>query len=124
VDRDTPVSRTPTPLLFLTIILVCASMPCIECFLLFGVSCFSSVGSGVDVSNKFEITINNIRDHYLVINKQGKQPPSSEPMVSKYFKTYYFVTYSSTVFYQWIELSYLMHVPFLSLKYPDPLLLA
>jgi hypothetical protein len=36
---------------------------------------------------------------YLVINKQGKQPPS-EPMVLKYFKTYYFVPHGSTMFYR------------------------
>jgi hypothetical protein len=31
--------------------------------------------------------------------QQGKQPPY-EPMVLKYFKTYYFATYDSTIFYR------------------------
>jgi hypothetical protein len=54
--------------------------------------CFSLVGSGVDVSNDSDVKINNIDEQYLsideqvkkkksgylfylVINKQGKQPP-------------------------------------------------
>jgi hypothetical protein len=53
---------------------------------------FFPVGSGVDVSNEFDVKINNTDDQYLsineqvekknprclfylVINKQGKQPP-------------------------------------------------
>jgi hypothetical protein len=68
------------------------------------------------VSNESDVKINNTEDQYLSINEQvkkknpgyllyfgyqqqGKQPPS-KPMVSKYFKTYYFATYGSTVFYQ------------------------
>jgi hypothetical protein len=69
------------------------------------------------VSNASDVRIDNIGDQYLSINEQvkkknnpgclfyfgyqqqGKQPPS-EPMVSKYFKTYYFVPHGSTVFYQ------------------------
>jgi hypothetical protein len=92
-------------------------MPCLNVVFLFPVCfCFSPVGSGVDVSNESDVKINNTDDQYLsineqvkkknpgflfywVMNKQGKQPPS-EPMVSKYFKTYYFATYDSTVFYQ------------------------
>jgi hypothetical protein len=67
------------------------------------------------VSNEFDIKIDHMEDQYLsineqvkkenhgylfylVINKQGKQPPS-EPMVLKYFKTYYFVPHGSTIFY-------------------------
>jgi hypothetical protein len=57
-----------------------------------GVFCFSPVGSGVDVSNASDINIGDTEDQclsideqfkkknlgylfYLVINKQGKQPP-------------------------------------------------
>jgi hypothetical protein len=77
---------------------------------------FFPVGSGVDVSNESNVKIDHPEDQYLsineqvkkknpgylfylVVNKQGKQPPS-EPMISKYFKTYYFATYGSTVFYR------------------------
>jgi hypothetical protein len=59
---------------------------------LFRCFCFSPVGSGVDVSNDFDVKIDNTEDQYLsineqvkkenpgylfylVINKQGKQPP-------------------------------------------------
>jgi hypothetical protein len=94
-------------------------------------------GSRVDASNDIDWAISRtIPVHRRIIQEeapwlsilfgyqqQGKQPPS-EPMVLKYFKTYYFATYGSTVFYRQVELSYLMHVPFLSPKYPDPLLLA
>jgi hypothetical protein len=59
----------------------------------------------------------------LVINNKASSPPS-EPMVLKYFKTYYFAPLGLTVFYRSIELTYLKHVPFLSPKYPDPLILA
>jgi hypothetical protein len=92
-------------------------MPCLNVAFSFPVCfCFSPVGSGVDVSIEPDVKINNTDDQYLsineqvrkknpgflfylVINKQGKQPPS-EPMVLKYFKTYYFVPHGSTVFYR------------------------
>jgi hypothetical protein len=77
---------------------------------------FSPVGSGVDVSNVSDVKINNIDDQYLSIDEQFKKKnpgylfylvinnkassPPSEPMVSKYFKTYYFVPHGSTVFYR------------------------
>jgi hypothetical protein len=84
---------------------------------LFGVSCFLPVGSRVDVSNESDVKINNTDDQYfsineqvkkknpgdlysLVINNKASSPPPSEPMVSKYFKTYYFATYGSTIFYR------------------------
>jgi hypothetical protein len=68
------------------------------------------------VSNASDVRIDNIDDQYLSIDEQvkkknpgylfysgyqqqGKQPPS-EPMVLKYFKTYYFVPHDSTVFYR------------------------
>jgi hypothetical protein len=35
---------------------------------------------------------------YLVINNKASSPPS-EPMISKYFKTYYFATHGSNAFY-------------------------
>jgi hypothetical protein len=75
---------------------------------------FFPVGSGVDVSNDIELitpedqylSIDELvkkKNHgylfYLVINNKASSPPS-EPMVSKYFKTYYFATYGSTVFYR------------------------
>jgi hypothetical protein len=75
--------------------------------------CFSPVGSGVDVSNDIEST--TPEDQYLSIDEQVKKTnpgylfyfvinnkassPPSEPMISKYFKTYYFATHGSTVFY-------------------------
>jgi hypothetical protein len=92
-------------------------MPCIECCFSFPVCFyFSPVGSGVDVSNESDIKIDNIEDQYLSIDEQVKKKnpgylfylvtnnkassPLSEPMVLKYFKTYYFATYSSTIFYR------------------------
>jgi hypothetical protein len=67
------------------------------------------------VSNESDVKIDNIEDQYLSIDEQvkkknpgyvlfgyqqqGKQPPPSEPMISKYFKTYYFATHGSNVFY-------------------------
>jgi hypothetical protein len=53
-------------------------------------------------------------DIYFIFGyqQQGKQPPS-EPMILKYFKTYYFATYGST-----------NACSILVAKYPDPLLLA
>jgi hypothetical protein len=79
----------------------------LECYFFFRCVFASPVGSGVDVSNESDIKIYNTEDQYLsideqvkkknpeyqfylVIDKQGKQPPA-EPMVLKYFKTYYFV---------------------------------
>jgi hypothetical protein len=68
------------------------------------------------VSNDSDVKIDNIEDQYLSINEQVKKKnpgylfylvinnkassPPSEPMVSKYFKTYYFVPHGSTVFYR------------------------
>jgi hypothetical protein len=68
------------------------------------------------VSNEPDVKITNINDQYLSINEQVKKKnpgylyslvinnkassPLSEPMISKYFKTYYFTTYGSTVFYR------------------------
>jgi hypothetical protein len=39
----------------------------LECF------CFSLVGSGVDVSNEFDIKIDHTEDQYLSINEQVKK---------------------------------------------------
>jgi hypothetical protein len=74
---------------------------------LFWSVCAFPVGFGVDVSNESDIKINNTDDQYLSINEQVKKKnpgylfylvinnkasrPLSEPMVLKYFKTYYFV---------------------------------
>jgi hypothetical protein len=86
------------------------AIPFLVCF------CFSPVGSGVDVSNEYDIKIYNTGGPILVhqwtsqeeeswisilfgYQQQGKQPPS-QPMISKYFKTYYFVPHGSTVFYR------------------------
>jgi hypothetical protein len=83
---------------------------------LFRCFCFSSVGSEVDVSNESGVKIDHTEDQYLSINEQvkkenlgcllyfgyqqqGKQPPS-EPIVLKYFKTYYCVPHGSIVFYR------------------------
>jgi hypothetical protein len=72
-------------------------MPCIECYFFPVCFYFIPVGSRVDVSNESDVKIDNTKDQYLsideqikkknpgylfylVINKQGKQPPS-EPMV-------------------------------------------
>jgi hypothetical protein len=70
----------------------------LECCFPFPVCfCFSSVGSGVNVSNDSDVKINNTDDQYLFINdqvkkknpeyllyfgyqQQGKQPLPSEPM--------------------------------------------
>jgi hypothetical protein len=73
--------------------------------------CFS-VGSEVDVSNHIEWAIsgtntcpsfNKSKEPWISIllgYQQIRQAAPSEPMVSKYFKTYYFATYGSTVFYR------------------------
>jgi hypothetical protein len=68
------------------------------------------------VSNESDIKIDNTKDQYLFIDEQVKKKnpgflfylvinnkassPPSEPMVLKYFKTYYFVRHGSTVFYR------------------------
>jgi hypothetical protein len=68
------------------------------------------------VSNESDVKINNTEDQYLYINEQVKKKNlgyifylvinnkasslPSEPMVLKYFKTYYFVPHGSTVFYR------------------------
>jgi hypothetical protein len=68
------------------------------------------------VSNEFDVKINNTEDQYLFIDEQVKKKnpgylffllinnkassPLSEPMISKYFKTYYFVPPGSTIFYR------------------------
>jgi hypothetical protein len=68
------------------------------------------------MSNDSDVKIDDTEDQYLSINEQVKKKNSrylfyfgyqqtrqaapSEPMISKYFKTYYFVTYGSTVFYR------------------------
>jgi hypothetical protein len=67
-------------------------MPCIECYFFPVCFYFILVGSGVDVSNESDVKIDNTKDQYLsideqvkkknpgylfyvVINKQGEQPP-------------------------------------------------
>jgi hypothetical protein len=68
------------------------------------------------VSNEFDVKINNTRGSILVHQRtsqegepwisilfgyqQTRQAAPSEPMVSKYFKTYYFAPTGSTVFYR------------------------
>ena len=56
-----------------------ASMPCWMLFSLSGI-CFFPVESGVDVSNEYEIEIDNITAPYKYINKQeqGKRTFSFE----------------------------------------------
>jgi hypothetical protein len=116
----------------------CASMTCLDCYFFLVYFYFILVGSRVDVSNEIEWTIwrtntcplmnksrrRTLDIYFIWLLKNKASNPPSEPMVSKYFKTYYFATYGSTVFYRYVELSYLMLVLFLSPKYPDPLLLA
>jgi hypothetical protein len=81
-------------------------MPCIECYFFPVCFYFISAGSRVDVSNESDVKIDNTEDQYLSIDVQVKKKnpgylyfgyqqnkassPPSEPMVSKYFKTYYF----------------------------------
>jgi hypothetical protein len=88
-------------------------MPCLNVVLFFGV--FLRLPGRIQSWCEQRDRVGNIDDQYfpineqvkkenpgylfcLVINKQGKQPPY-EPMVLKYFQTYYFATYGSTVFY-------------------------
>jgi hypothetical protein len=68
------------------------------------------------VSNESDIKIDHMEDQYLSLNEQVKKEnlgylfylvinnkassPPSESMVLKYFKTYYFVSHGSTVFYR------------------------
>ena len=67
----------------------------------------------------------NTEELYLVINEQGKRSPIiSKPMFAKYFSSRYIAYDSNVPFHRYIELSYLLHIPSLSPKYPDPLLLA
>jgi hypothetical protein len=89
-------------------------MPRLNVVSLSGVFLFLPVGSRVDVSNEFGIKIDHTEEQYLSINEQVKKEnpryhfiwlstnkassPPSEPMVLKYFKTYYFASYGSTVF--------------------------
>jgi hypothetical protein len=53
--------------------IVCASMPCIECYFFPVCFYFSPVGSGVDVSNESDVKINHTEDQYLSINEQVKK---------------------------------------------------
>jgi hypothetical protein len=68
------------------------------------------------VSNASDINIDDTKDQCLSIDEQFKKKnpgyqyslvirnkassPPSEPMILKYFKTYYFVPHGSTVFYR------------------------
>jgi hypothetical protein len=86
----------------------------LECYFFFWCVSASPVGSGVDMSNDIEWAISRTNTfpsayysrrstldiYFIWLSTNKASSPPSEPMVSKYFKTYYFATYGSTVFYQ------------------------
>jgi hypothetical protein len=74
---------------------------------------FFPVGSGVDVSNEIKWATSMISTYpsmrksrrtldvdFIWLSTNKASSPLSEPMISKYFKTYYFATHDSTVFYR------------------------
>jgi hypothetical protein len=48
-------------------------MTCLDCYFFPVCFYFIPVGSGVDVSNEFDIKIDNTKDQYLSINEQVKK---------------------------------------------------